>query len=253
MSFSQSLKNRNLEAELKSYSDQLSSLYLPSVSINTVIFSFYENKLRVLLLRFADTDYFMLPGGFVLKGENLSEASLRVLQERTGLIDIYLDQFYTSGDVTRKDVDIVRETFRKLKIRIPENSWMSQRFISVCYYALIDETKVDPKITEFFITGFKWTDIQTLPELLYDQNNIIQKAICRLQTDLDQRPIAHNLFTRPFTMNELQKLYEAVFQKEFARNNFQRKMLGSNLLDRLEKRYNGKSHKAPYLYKFKED
>lgn len=252
MDFSKALNNRNLEAELKTYSDKLSSLYLPSLSINTVIFSYYEDRLRVLLLRFADSDYFMLPGGFVKKDENLSEASLRVLQERTGLKDIYLDQFYTSGDINRKSEDIVRDTFLKLKIKIPENSWIGQRYISVCYYALIDETKVDPKITEFFITGFEWADVQKLPALMYDHDYIIEKAIVRLQTDLERKLVARNLLTRPFTMNELQKLYEAVFQKAFARNNFQRKILGSDILVRLEKRYNGKSHKAPYLYKFKE-
>ena len=53
-----------------------------------------------------------------------------------------------------------------------------------------------------------------------------------------------------FTMNELQRLYEAVYQVKLVRTNFQRKMLGLGVLERLEKQYNGKSHKAPYLYKF---
>jgi len=51
-------------------------------------------------------------------------------------------------------------------------------------------------------------------------------------------------------MNELQKLYEAVYQEKLVRTNFQRKMLSLGVLKRLEKQYNGKSHKAPYLYSF---
>ena len=53
-----------------------------------------------------------------------------------------------------------------------------------------------------------------------------------------------------FTMNELQKLYEAVYQEKLVRTNFQRKMLSLGVLERLEKHYNGKAHKAPYLYRF---
>jgi hypothetical protein len=53
-----------------------------------------------------------------------------------------------------------------------------------------------------------------------------------------------------FTMNELQKLYAAVYQEKLVRTNFQRKILSLGVLERLEKQYNGKSHKAPYLYRF---
>lgn len=251
MSFEERVSGIDMEAELRSYSQQLTLLYLPSVAINTVIFSFNNEKLNVLVLRFSDTQYFMLPGGFVLKDEDLDDASLRILQERTGLENIYLGQFYTSGDANRKNEDIVREKFSLLKVQIPEDSWMNKRYISVCYYALIDETAVTPEITEFFITGFDWIDVQKLPPLLYDHQVIIEKAINALQNDLDRKLIAHNLMNETFTMGDLKKLYEAVFQKKFLRNNFQRKMLGLNILERLEKRYNGESHKAPYLYKFR--
>jgi 8-oxo-dGTP diphosphatase len=251
MSFAKNISDRDLEYELSAYSDRLSLLYLPSVAINTVIFSFQNDRLNVLLLRFSDTSYFMLPGGFILKNESLDSSALKVLQERTGLQNIYLDQFYTSGETNRKNEDVVRETFRKLKVKIPENSWMSKRYISVCYYALIDETVVTPKITELFITEFDWVDITKLPELLYDHRLIIDKAISALQNDLDKKLVAYNLMNETFTIGELQKLYEAVFQKKFLRNNFQRKILSLNILERLEKRYSGKSHKAPFLYRFK--
>jgi hypothetical protein len=138
-----------------------------------------------------------------------------------------------------------------LKIRIPENSWIDQRYISICYYALIDETKVKPVVQELFITEFKWIDVKDLPALLFDNKFIIEKAIKHLQNDLNSNLIAHYLLIKPFTMNELQSLYEVVFQKKFARNNFQRKMLNLGILERLEKRFNGKSHKAPFLYQFK--
>ncbi|MEY4456517.1 MAG: hypothetical protein RLY15_781, partial [Bacteroidota bacterium] len=60
-----------------------------------------------------------------------------------------------------------------------------------------------------------------------------------------------NLLPETFTMKELQQVYETVFEKEFPMNNFQKKILELNVLDRLEKKYTGSQHKAPYLYKFK--
>lgn len=68
-----------------------------------------------------------------------------------------------------------------------------------------------------------------------------------LQSDLDEKLVGFNLMSETFTMGQLQKLYEAVYQKKFVRTNFQRKILSLNVLERLEKQYNGKSHKAPYF------
>jgi hypothetical protein len=71
-----------------------------------------------------------------------------------------------------------------------------------------------------------------------------------LQSDLDQKLVGFNLMGETFTMGELQKLYEAVYQKKLLRTNFQRKMLSLQVLERLDKQYNGKAHKAPYVYRF---
>ena len=132
---------------------------------------------------------------------------------------------------------------------IPHSNWFAQRFISVCYYALIDDTKVNP-VTDNFFTEFKWFDVNKLPKVLYDHDIIINKALHRLQLDLDEKLVGFNLMSEDFTMAHLQKLYEAVYQKKFVRTNFQRKILSMNVLERLEKHYNGKAHKAPYLYRF---
>lgn len=96
-------------------------------------------------------------------------------------------------------------------------------------------------------------DVHNVPELLFEHSFIIEKAKERLQDDLDKKlsQIGKGLMNETFTMGELQKLYEAVYQRGFTRTNFQRRMLNLNIMERLEKKYNGKSHKAPYLYKFK--
>lgn len=234
-------------AGIKEYLESASKIYLPAVSIDTVIFSFHANKLNVLLLCLDNANSFLLPGGYIKKEEDLDDAALRVLQERTGLKDIYLEQFYTSGKSNRSYEKVIQKIFKQFGVK--PGHWMEQRFISVCYYALVDETKVHPT-TDPFVTGFKWCDINKLPKLLFDHQFIIEKALQRLQADLDQKLVGFNLMNETFTMNNLQKLYEAVYQKKFVRTNFQRKMLNLGVLKRLDKHYNGEAHKAPYLYKF---
>ena len=249
MSLLKKAPGKEFETGLKEFIETAPGIYLPGVSIDTVIFSFHNDTLKVLLLRFGHTPYFSLPGGFIKKEENLDDAALRILQERTGLENIYLEQFYTAGNTIRSKDSIIHDTLKKFTGNLPSNNWLEQRFISVCYYALVDETKVAPK-TEPFVTEFKWVAINKIPKLLYDHKLIITKALSRLQADLDQKLIGFNLMNETFTMAELQKLYEAVYQKKFVRTNFQRKMLSLNVLDRLDKQYNGKAHKAPYLYRF---
>ncbi|WP_254640072.1 NUDIX domain-containing protein [Chitinophaga sp. GbtcB8] len=240
---------KGLKEGIREFMETAPAIYMPGLSVDTVIFGFHNDKLKVFLLRFANTPYFILPGGFIKKEENLDDAALRILQERTGLQDIYLEQFYTSGNTSRSKETVAKEELQKIIGKAQWSNWFDQRFVSVCYYALIDDTKVKPE-TEIFFTEFKWFDVNKLPKLMYDHDLIIKKALSRLQSDLDEKLVGFNLMSETFTMGQLQKLYEAVHQKKFVRTNFQRKLLSLNVLERLEKQYTGKAHKAPFLYRF---
>lgn len=229
---------------------QMSDIYVPGVSINTVLFSYQNEKLNVFLLKFATTESFMLPGGFIKKEEDIDDAALRILRERTGLENIYLEQFYMAGKADRTVDNVVKQVVEELgypKIK----DWFDQRMISGCYYALVDESNLQPIVTERFISEFRWMDVNDLPDLLFDHNEIVEKAIEHLQLDMDRKLISNNLLKEPFTMPDLRRLYEAVYQKKFTRSNFQRKMLGLGILDRVGKKQEGQANKAPYLYRFK--
>lgn len=229
---------------------EMSDIFLPGVSINTVLFSYHNKNLNVLLLKFATTDSFMLPGGYIKKDEDIDDAALRILKERTGLDNIYLEQFYIAGQATRSMDEIVKQALLDLGIPNIDN-WLNQRMISACYYALVDESELHPEVKEKFISEFKWMNIKSIPDLLFDHNLIIEKAISRLQLDMDRKLISNNLLKEPFTIPELHTLYEAVYQKKFTRSNFQRKMLRLGILDRVGKKHEGQANKAPYLYTFK--
>src|SRR6201988_2501008 len=78
--------------------------FLPGIAIDTVIFGFHDTQLKVLLLAYKNTSLFALPGGFIYQNEDVNEAARRVLFSRTGLTNIFLEQFYVFGDKSRHDI-----------------------------------------------------------------------------------------------------------------------------------------------------
>jgi 8-oxo-dGTP diphosphatase len=130
--------------------------------------------------------------------------------------------------------------------------WLDHRFISIGYYALVDINTVIPKKAELDKV-IDWRGVKDLPDLIMDHNDIVAKALENLRQNLDQKLIAFNLLPETFTMKEVQELYEAIYDKPFARNNFQKKILDLNVLERLEKKFTGAANKAPYLYRFRND
>ncbi|RFZ84956.1 NUDIX hydrolase [Mucilaginibacter terrenus] len=233
-------------------SDPAGKGFIPHLAIDAVIFGFHDNQLKVLIMRYSKTGLNALPGGFVRDNEDLNQAAKRVAQERTGLSDIFLEQFYVFGDVSRHDpspfitfMEANETTTNDLK-----KHWLLQRFISVGYFALVDFTKVSPTPDKIF-DSCEWCDLTALPPLIQDHNTIVEKALQSLREKLDDKLIGFNLLPEEFTMAELQALYETILNKKLLRPAFQRKMLALGKLERIAKKFSGGAHKAPYLYKFR--
>ncbi|SDM20044.1 ADP-ribose pyrophosphatase YjhB, NUDIX family [Catalinimonas alkaloidigena] len=223
--------------------------FLPGLAIDTVIVGFHEDQLKILLLEYRNTNLFALPGGFVREDENLNDAARRVLSERTGLQDIYLEQFYTFGDRNRYDAEAMRTIMRNNGTEPEENHWLLRRFVSVGYYALVDFTQVTPR-PDALSDRCEWYDLAQLPPLMQDHTQIVEKALETLRENLDRKLIGFNLLPDTFTMGDLQRLYETVMGQSLHRPSFQRKMLGLGILERVAKKWTGGAHKAPYLYRF---
>jgi len=228
------------------------NLFLPGVSVNIVVFNYRNGKLKVLIMRLADTQHYMLPGGYVMKEEDLDNAAARIFNEWSGLQGIQLQQFYTSGKADRVNDPKVKDIIEK-NLNLISDPWFAQRKISVCYFALLNEPEINSAKIDFFVSEHQWINISDIPALLFDHSHIIEKAVQNVQLNLDHLLITQPLFKEEFTMRELQRFYEAVFQRSLTRTNFQRRMLNLNILERSGKQYTGKAHKAPYLYRFRND
>ena len=224
-------------------------VYLPSLSLDCVIFGFHENQLKVLLLKLKNAKQWSLPGGFIFNDEDVDEAAKRVLKERTGLSEIFLQQFNVFGQPKRADSNFHRKVLKKDGIELNDDHWLLRRFVTIGYYALVEYSFVNPKPDSFseFCT---WRDVNDLPQLMMDHRQIVDRALEMLRLHLNYHPIGYNLLPVKFTMPQLQKLYETILGKELDRRNFQRKILSYGILKRLSEVKRGGAHKAPYLYSF---
>jgi len=231
--------------ELKEFCKKARENYLPHISIDCVVFGFHEGVLKVLLLKIKKEDAWYLPGGFVLQQEPIETAANRILKERTGLDEIFLQQFHVFGDPERS-----KEHFEMYKDMLPaKENWFTNRFLTIGYYALVDFCETNPAPDQFSSTC-NWCDLHAIPELRLDHALILKTALDALRLQLNYQPIGYNLMPKQFTMPELQKLYETILDKKLDRRNFQRRMLGFGILNRSEQPRKGGAHKAPYLYSF---
>ncbi len=223
------------------FGDQLvlDKLFIPQISIDCVVFGFDEAALKVLLVKYKYNDKWALPGGYIKRDEDINDAAQRILQERTGAKDIFLQNFDVFGATNRTGNEIPKEV----------SEWHSRRFISIGYYALVNYKDVTPVIDELSI-ACEWIDINDLPELIMDHNPMVNSALTTLRKQLNDKPVGLNLLPEIFTMPELQKLYEVILNKELNRGNFYRKIMKYNILDKLDGTRKGGAHKSPNLYKF---
>lgn len=225
--------------------------FVDNISVDCTIFGYNDGKLKVLLLKYHGLELWSLPGGFVYNHEDLRQAAERVLFERTHLTGLFLNQFHTFGRINRTQNNIHQILLQNQGIEVPPDHWIFKRFVTVGYCSLIDYT-IANTFPDAFNETCEWFDVDQLPPMAFDHGRIIKVGLNHLQKNLDTEIVAYNLLPEKFTMNQLMGVYKTVLNKTFRRNNFQRKMLSTNLLERMEKLYDGSANKAPYLYRFKE-
>jgi 8-oxo-dGTP diphosphatase len=242
------LLEMEFEKELKDHYFKGHEKYLRHISVDCVIFGFHENDLKVLLLKAKYAGIWALPGGFILKDEHMDMAAQRILKQRTGLDDIYLQQFHVFSDPNRSTKKMNQQFLKNIGVK-SEKSWMFERFITIGYYALVDFTKVTPAPDNISETC-EWFSIYDIPGMILDHRQIIDEALQNLRMQLNFHPVGYNLLPNKFTMPELQKLYETILNKKLDRRNFQRKIVATGILKRLNETKKGVAHRAPFYYKF---
>ena len=152
--------------------------YIPHVSIDCAIFGYHHYRLKILLSAIEGFEGLCLPGGYIKRTETLDEAANRIVKEKTFITGLYLQQHKTFGDPDRikwneTDIDKLSKipAFKKIK-----SSWLKDQTISIGYYAITDFSLVKPQ-PGFMSPSCEWHDIDKIPPLLFDHDQMVKDAL----------------------------------------------------------------------------
>ncbi len=201
------------------------------VSVDCVILGYEDEQLKLLLYPRAFEPVkgsWSLMGGFVKELESAEEAASRILQETTGLSNIFLEQISTFSEP-------FREPF--------------ERVVSVVFYALSRITQSDEELIKSH--GAKWWPVTNLPRLIFDHKEMVEKSMSILQQKAGSSLVGVELLQEKFTFMQLRKLYEAIYQREFDPGNFRKKILSLGVLEKLNQKNSTESKKGAYYYRLK--
>lgn len=199
----------------------------PAVTTDCVIFGFDGKQLHILLIERSRDPYkgtWALPGGFLEMDETAEEGAARELYEETHVKDVFLEQFHVFSAVNRDP---------------------RERVITIAFYALIRQSDYQILAGDDAVRAC-WFEVDELPPLAFDHDEIISKAREHLKIKLKISPIAFRLLDKQFTIGELQQVYELISGHTYDQLNFYRKALASGLFENT----NEKESSQTQLFRF---
>lgn len=226
-----------------------------------------DKKMSILLVKrnnYPFKDRWCLPGGFLRIDEDLEKCPARILKDETNISDIYLEQLYTFGSVTRDP---------------------RMRVVSTSYMALIDKKSIKNELKN----GAKWFDLKidehdniiditltngdlTLTSsirkilrekttdryefeivsndsIAFDHPLVIVSGIERLKNKINYTDVVFNMMPKYFTLGELQKVYEVILNKKLLDPAF-RRIIANKVVETDEMKTGG-GHRPSRLFRYK--
>lgn len=220
----------------------------PSVAVDVTLLTVRDGRLSTWLLQRKQHPHrgaWSLPGGFVGMDESLLGAAKRVLESKTGVVDVFLEQLFTFGHPARDP---------------------RTRIISVAHFALVaieelEALAAERDDVELFDLEIPWegqtggavdvVDAAGRPQrLAFDHPEQIGMAVKRIRGKLAYSPIGFQLLPHTFTMRGLQAIHEAVLGQPINKDSFRRRMLASGDLQSTGEYETQVGHRPAELYEF---
>ncbi|MBA3680358.1 MAG: NUDIX hydrolase [Bacteroidetes bacterium] len=203
----------------------------PALASDCVMFGFDGGELKLLLIEREKEPFknkWSLPGGFVFMQETTEECAKRILLEKAGIKNVFIEQLYTFSEIERDP---------------------RERIISVAYFALVNTQQYEVIAGRDTLKA-EWFELSKVPKLAFDHSKIVKTAIQRLKGKVSYQPIGFELLNEKFTLTQLQALYEAILEEPIDKRNFRKKILGMGFLKALEEKEKNVAHKAARFYSF---
>ena len=223
-------KTINSKENINTWIRDLNSDAKSAVSVDCVIFGYDEKELNVLSIDCNMPPHIgkkSLIGDLVKVHETLDQAGQRILKQRTGIEDLYMEQVSAFGNPNRHPLG---------------------RVISIAYYSLLRIRNYE--IVDNEDKHLEWIPISKINTLAFDHNEILSVCLSRLRKRLKERPIGFSLLPKKFTLIQLQKLYEIILGFELDKRNFRRKLHSTELLIDLNEFQQDVSHRPAKLFSF---
>lgn len=206
----------------------------PSVTTDVVIFTIDEGELQVLLIKRSNQPFrgsWALPGGFLHKNETSHEAAIRILREKAGVKNVFIEQLYTFDHAGRDPRGAI---------------------LTVTYFALVPKNKIkfakdkSPETPAFF-------NVKKLPKLAFDHKQIVDYARKRLSYKLEYTNVVFSFLPKLFTLGQLQSTYEFILGRKLDKRNFRKRFLQVGLVKATSKIHSGSRQRPARLYRFVND
>lgn len=192
----------------------------PYTTVDVVIFTVLEDRLQVLLVQRpggADEPYpgrWALPGGFVdiERDASLEQCARRKLKEKTGVASPYLEQLGSWGGAARDP-----------------RGWSATHV----YLALMPGQGVQ-LLRGANAADVRWFPVDELlqrPRLAFDHAELLRAAVERLRSKVEYTSLPAFLLEEPFTLPQLQHMYEVVLGRAVDKSGFRTRMLAADFLD----------------------
>lgn len=199
------------------------------LTVDCVIFGFDENSLKVLLIKSDLAQYhdkLSLLGDNVHTHEDLDTAANRVLIQRTGMTDVYLEQVHTFSKPDRHP---------------------GGRVVTTVYASLLNVKHHELLLHD---NELKWHAVNEISEMAFDHKQILDLCTSWLRKRVQEQPLAFNLLPVKFSLRQLQNVYEAILDIKLDRRNFRKKFASMGFLNDTEELETQVTHRPGKLYTF---
>lgn len=199
------------------------------LTVDCVIFSFEDNALKVLLIK---SDLAQFKGKLTLLGDNvhihedLDTAANRVLKERTGMNNVFLEQVHTFSKPDRHP---------------------GGRVVTTVYASLLNIKHHELLLHD---NELKWHVVNQISEMAFDHQQILEVCTKWLQKKVQEDPLAFNLLPVKFSLRQLQNVYEAILNVKLDRRNFRKKFASMGFLKDANEMESHVTHRPGKLYTF---
>jgi 8-oxo-dGTP diphosphatase len=200
------------------------------ITVNITVFGFDINEgIKVCLIRRLQEPFckhWALPGGYLNEGETLAECAARELEYDTGIKALKLEQHKAFGASINNNNHVTISFYGLTNIKRNE------------LFSMVEEKMAN------------WFPVKKLPNIAFNQDLIIKDVFEHMRLNTTIRPIFKDFLPNTFTLTEVQRLLENIFDCSFDQSNFRKKIISSRIFVKTGRKRKGGSHRAPDLYKF---